>query len=43
MISEKEAVLLIIAICTGIVLLVSFTIAALVWAADRRRKNREQK
>lgn len=41
MISEKEAVLLIIAICTGIVLLVSFTIAALVRAADKRRKNRE--
>lgn len=42
MISEKEAVLLIIAICTGIVLLVSFITAALAWAADRRRENREQ-
>ena len=41
MISEKEAVLLIIAICTEIVLLVSFITAALVRAEDRRRKNRE--
>lgn len=43
MISEKEAVLLIIAVCAGIALLVTFITAALVWVADRRRKNHEQK
>lgn len=40
--TEKEAVLLIIAISAGIVLLFTFITAALVWAADRRRKRREQ-
>lgn len=43
MMTEREAVLLITVICTGITLLLSFITVALVQAVDRRRKKREQK